>query len=137
MTLRVPAKLQVVNHLLGRTPSVFLHCDGRVVGLQLPAHLLGTPLVVLQIGHDMPVPIPDLKLDDRGVTATLHFRGGFFPCVIPWDAVKVACGSDGRGVVFDYPWFHEASAAIEAVGLTGNPDVPRHPSERPWLRRVK
>src|SRR5262249_11337100 len=45
-------------------------------------------------------PIPDLRLDDDGMSCTLSFsRAGFF-CVVPWSTVFAMVGEDGRGMVW-------------------------------------
>jgi hypothetical protein len=54
----------------------------------------------LQYGNDLPIPIPDLQVDDFGVTATLSFARSPHHTVIPWTAVYVVASDDGRGVLY-------------------------------------
>ena len=84
--------------LLGETWP-FLHIDGRAAGVDLPEALRG-PSVTLQIGYDMPLPIPDLTVDDAGVRCTLSFRRTPHFCIIPWKAIYAFSDVDGRNVVF-------------------------------------
>ena len=62
--------------------------------------LKGEPHLVLQYGHDLPIPIPDLQVDEHGVSATLSFARTPSPTVIPWSAVYVVTAMDGRGVLY-------------------------------------
>ncbi len=80
--------------------SAFVQLDARVPGVALPEHLLGERGVVLQIGYDLPVPIPDLVIDDEGIRATLSFRRVPFTCVVPWRAVYVITDGGERRAVF-------------------------------------
>ncbi len=50
-----------------------LHLDARRPGVIVPTHLRGEAHLVLQYGHDLPISIPDLEVDDYGVRATLSF----------------------------------------------------------------
>lgn len=137
------SKVRTAHQLLARSPNVWLHCDTRVSdGLIVPNKIRHKAHVVLQVGLNMPVPIPDLTFDDDGFSGTLSFRGKPFRCVVPWAAIKAMVCEDDKGVIFDQSWFDEMSGSIADKGLTGAPvptPEPRavHPSERPYLRRVK
>ncbi len=48
----------------------------------------------------MAVPIPDLRVEDDGLSCTLSFNRTPFYCVIPWSAVFALVGDDGRGLVW-------------------------------------
>jgi hypothetical protein len=54
----------------------------------LPGHLSSRDSVVLEIGYNLPVPIPDLTLDDAGITCTLSFNRIPFLCFIPLEAIS-------------------------------------------------
>ena len=58
------------------------------------------PHLVLQYGHDLPIPIPDLEIDDYGVRATLSFSRTAHRTVVPWSAVYVVACDDGRGILY-------------------------------------
>jgi stringent starvation protein B len=77
-----------------------LHLDARRPGVVVPAHLKNEAHLVLQYGHDLPIPIPDLVIDDDGVTATLSFSRTPYRTVVPWSAVYVVASDDGRGVLY-------------------------------------
>jgi stringent starvation protein B len=77
-----------------------LHLDARRPGVIVPAHLRGEAHLVLQYGHDLPISIPDLEVDDYGVRATLSFSRTPHLTVVPWSAVYVVACDDGRGVLY-------------------------------------
>ena len=77
-----------------------LHLDARRAGVVVPIHLKGEGHLVLQYGNDLPIPIPDLQVDDFGVTATLSFARSPHHTVVPWSAVYVVASDDGRGVLY-------------------------------------
>jgi stringent starvation protein B len=74
--------------------------DARRPGVVVPDSLRGEPHLVLQYGHDLPIPIPDLEVDDYGVRATLSFSRAAHRTVVPWSAVYVVACDDGRGVLY-------------------------------------
>jgi stringent starvation protein B len=77
-----------------------LHLDARRPGVIVPAHLRNEAHLVLQYGHDLPIAIPDLEVDDYGVRATLSFSRTPQLTVVPWSAVYVVACDDGRGVLY-------------------------------------
>jgi stringent starvation protein B len=77
-----------------------LHLDARRPGVIVPAHLRNEAHLVLQYGHDLPISIPDLEVDDYGVRATLSFSRTPQLTVVPWSAVYVVACDDGRGVLY-------------------------------------
>ncbi len=80
--------------------SLYLHLDARPLDVIVPLPLKTRPQLVLQVGLNMPVPIPDLQGDDWGVTATLSFSRQPFTCRIPWAAIYAMVAGDGRGMVW-------------------------------------
>src|SRR3954453_10621244 len=94
-----PSKHEVFLALM-RESWTSLHLDARRPGVIVPAHLKSEPHLVLQYGHDLPIPIPDLEVDDYGVRATLSFSRAAHLTVIPWTAVYVVACDDGRGVLY-------------------------------------
>jgi len=105
-----------------------LHLDARRPGVIVPAHLRGEAHLVLQYGHDLPISIPDLEIDDYGVRATLSFSRTPNLTVVPWSAVYVVACDDGRGVLYqeDVP----EDVSIVAARPTGD----RAPDEPPSTR---
>jgi stringent starvation protein B len=99
MSPPLPPKREVALALLERS-SVHVHLDPRTSNVVVPPMFKGQPQLVLQIGLNMPVPIPDLRLDEDGMSCTLSFSRSPFHCVIPWPAVFAMVGEDGRGMVW-------------------------------------
>src|SRR5436190_597227 len=58
-----PSKQQAFLALL-REGWTSLHLDARRPGVVVPPPLRGEPHLVLQYGHDLPIPIPDLEVDE-------------------------------------------------------------------------
>jgi stringent starvation protein B len=94
-----PSKQEAFLALL-REGWTSLHLDARRPGVIVPAHLRGEAHLVLQYGHDLPISIPDLEVDDYGVRATLSFSRTPQLTVVPWSAVYVVACDDGRGVLY-------------------------------------
>ena len=95
----LPEKREVARMLMVKG-SMFVHLDPRVQGVIVPDWLRRQPQLVLQVGLDLPVPIPDLEVDEDGVFATLSFNRSAFSCRVPWDAVFALVGDDGNGMVW-------------------------------------
>lgn len=98
-TQPLPPKKEVALALLERS-SVYIHLDPRQPTVMVPAAYKKQPQLVLQVGMNMPVPIPDLRVDESGVSCTLSFNRTPFFCVIPWASVFAMIGDDGRGMVW-------------------------------------
>jgi stringent starvation protein B len=98
-TQPLPPKKDVALALLERS-SVYVHLDPRQEAVVVPALHKKKPQLVLQVGLNMPVPIPDLRLDDDGMSCTLSFNRVPFYCVVPWASVFAIVGDDGRGMVW-------------------------------------
>src|SRR5580692_1158151 len=94
-----PPKKDVALALLERS-SLSVHLDPRPAAVVVPPWFKKQPQLVLQIGLNMPVPIPDLRLDDDGMSCTLSFNRSPFFCAVPWAAVFAMVGEDGRGMVW-------------------------------------
>jgi stringent starvation protein B len=95
----LPPKKEVALALLERS-SVHVHLDPRALGVVVPPWFKRQPQLILQIGLNMPVPIPDLRLDEDGMSCTLSFQRSPFYCVVPWPSVFAMVGEDGRGMVW-------------------------------------
>ncbi len=79
---------------------MFAHLDPRRADVVVPKRLRSQSQLVLQIGMNMAVPIPDLKVGDDGLSCTLSFNRSPFWCFLPWTAVYALVGEDGRGMVW-------------------------------------
>ncbi len=95
----LPPKKDVALALLERS-DVDVYLDPRVAGVLVPSQYRRDPRLILKVGLNMAVDIPDLRLDDEGMSCTLLFNRVFFFCVIPWPSVFAMVGNDGRGVVW-------------------------------------
>jgi hypothetical protein len=140
----LPNKKDVARSLLLKG-SVFVHLDPRIESVLVPEWLKRQPQLVLQVGLDMQVPIPDLRMDDVGVFGTLSFNRTAFTCVVPWEAVFAVVGDDGRGMVWPGSMPREIAAEVEreaqragrvseAAAGEGGRDAERKPRRR--ARRV-
>ncbi len=80
---------------------VQLRFKGQMPGLNVPKNLRNEDHCMVEIGLNMPIPIPDLELVERGVFATLSFSRNAFRCFIPWEAVFAMSDKDsGKGVAW-------------------------------------
>lgn len=73
----------------------------------------------MQYGYDLGIPIPDLQVDEFGVTATLSFNLTPHHTVVPWSAVYVVASEDGRGVLY-----HEDVPTDVSVMARAEPEAP-------------
>jgi len=79
----------------------------------VPRWLRDQPQLILQIGLDMPIPIPDLRVDDRGMFGTLSFNRSPFSCTVPWRAVFAMQSEDGRMMLWPDSLPPELRAEVE------------------------
>jgi stringent starvation protein B len=135
----LPPKKDVLEALLARGTSVFLHLDPRREGVSAPSWLSSQAELVLRLGHNLVPAIPDLVVDDDGVRCTLRFRGTPHLCVLPWAAIYALVGDDGRGVVWpeDVPTESALKASLRpGTGARAEqPERPREPYEAQMPKR--
>lgn len=120
----LPSKKDVVLALL-QGPSVFVHLDPRKKGVVVPANFRKQPQLVLQIGLNMAVQIPDLRVDDDGITCTLSFSRSPFWCALPWSAIYALVSEDGPGMVWPDDVPQEVAAQMQAAVAKQQPKRPR------------
>ncbi len=96
---QLPPKPDVMNALL-QGPSVYVHLDPRRDGVVVPPWFKKQPQLVLQLGLNMAVPIPDLEVGAEGISCTLSFNRKPHWCAMPWNAVYALVGEDGRGMIW-------------------------------------
>jgi len=108
----MPSKKDVALALL-QGPSLFIHLDPRKPDVVVPAWFKSQPQLVLQVGLNMAVPIPDLDVDDEGITCTLSFNRSPHWCKLPWPAVYALVGEDGRAMVWPDDVPPEVAAQLE------------------------
>ncbi len=94
-----PAKREFAIALLQES-SVFIHLDPRREGTKVPGWLKRQPQLVLQVGLNMAVRIPDLDIGEQAICCTLSFNRSPFFCFIPWSAIFGLVGEDGRGRIW-------------------------------------
>lgn len=120
----LPSKKDVVLALL-QGPSVFVHLDPRKKGVVVPSNFRKQPQLVLQIGLNMAVQIPDLRVDDDGITCTLSFSRSPFWCALPWSAIYALVSEDGPGMVWPDDVPPEVAAQMQAAVAKQQPKRPR------------
>ncbi len=116
-----PSKQQAFFALL-KEGWTSLHLDARRTGVLVPESFRNEAHLILQYGHDLPIPIPDLEIDEGGVRATLSFSRTAHVTFVPWSAVYAVTGDDGRGVLFseDVP----SDVSVVAAPVSEASDAP-------------
>jgi stringent starvation protein B len=121
----LPPKKEVALALLERA-SVFVHLDPRAQGVRVPPWLKRQPQLVLQIGLNLAVNIPDLAVEDDAVSCTLSFSRRPHFCWVPWESVYALVGEDGRGMVWPSDIPAEVAAQTQSgQALDGNTRRPK------------
>ncbi len=95
MPVEPPPKKEQFQKLLERG-NVFVHLDPRVAGVVVPAGHAQKPQLVLHLGLNFAVPIPDLTVTERGIRCTLSFNRTPFTCDLPWRAIYAMVAEDGQ-----------------------------------------
>ncbi|WP_437674707.1 ClpXP protease specificity-enhancing factor SspB [Sorangium sp. So ce131] len=131
----LPPKKDVALALLEREPSVFIHLDPRRPGVSVPKWFTGQPQLILQVGLNMAIPIPDLKVDDEGISCTLSFNRAPFWCRLPWHAIWALVSEDQRGMVWPEDIPADLAAQKQQRPPVGAPQKPTKRS-RPRLAAV-
>ena len=127
---RLPPKKDVALALLEQA-TVLVHLDPRGEQVQVPAWFKRQPQLVLQIGLNMPKPIPDLNVDDSGISCTLSFSNTPHYCHLPWAAVYALIGASGRGMV----WPDDVPKEVAGQYVVTTPK--EEPKPRAALRAVE
>lgn len=110
---QLPPKREVALALLqGSMVSVYL--DPRGEDVHVPPWFKKQAQLMLQIGLNMPVPIPDLDVGEEALSCTLSFNRRPEFCRIPWGSIYALVGQDGRGMI--WPEDVPAEVAAQAEG---------------------
>jgi hypothetical protein len=125
-------KKAIADHLLDNG-TVLVHIDPRKLGVVIPPWLTHQAHVVLQFGHNMPIPIPDLSTNRIGIYGTLSFSRTSFRCVVPWSAVFALVGDSGRGQV----WPEDMPAEVAAQTAADKSAVVTLKNVKPGLSFVR
>ena len=76
-------KRLAVEQLLSREDYVLLVINPLIAGVSLPKPLLeARQPVPIHIGYNMVIPVPDLTIDDHGISGTLSFDRSPFSCCL-------------------------------------------------------
>lgn len=129
-TTRLPPKKDVALALLEQA-TVLVHLDPRGEAVHVPAWFKRQPQLVLQIGLNMPKPIPDLSVDDAGISCTLSFSNTPYFCQLPWASVYALIGASGRGMV----WPDDVPKEVAGQYVVTTPQ--EEPKPRVALRAVE
>ena len=91
-------KRTLLRMLLGtdRIVNVVAIADGN--STMLPEKFKSKPVILLQYGTRLEVPIPDLELSRNGIHATLSFDRIPFETYVAWDAV-IGMGLHGETII--------------------------------------
>jgi stringent starvation protein B len=99
-TGKLPPKKEVLDSFL-ENGSARIYIDPRRVGALVPQWFSKQPELVLRVGYTLSPPIPDLKVTDDAVSATLSFNRAPFFCKMPWSVIfAIVSDVSGRGVVW-------------------------------------
>jgi hypothetical protein len=79
----------------------------------------------------MPKPIPDLSVDDAGISCTLSFSNTPHYCHLPWGSVYALIGASGRGMV----WPDDVPKEVAGQYVVTTPK--EEPKPRATLRAVE
>ncbi len=140
-----PPKKDVFDHLL-LAASVFVHLDPRRPGVVVPDWFKKKPTLVLQVGNNMAVPIPDLKGDLVGIACTLSFNREPYYCRLPWTAIFALIGEDQRGMVWaeDVPFEVHAQYGVKpapppapAVEAATDGEPPPKKAKKPRKKKAR
>lgn len=124
-----------------------VHLDARRPGVRAPPQFAQEPCLRLNFSYKYG--LPDLVIDDAGVSASLSFGGRSFHCVVPWAAVygmsSQASGAEAvwhedlPAEVVEQPQPRKpALAAVETDdSAPAEAEEPEAPKPRPHLRLVR
>jgi stringent starvation protein B len=136
----LPRKKDVAMALL-QGPSVFIHLDPRKPEVVVPPYFKKQPQLVLQVGLNMAIAIPDLKVDDDGVTCTLSFNRRQFWCSLPWSAIyalvgEALDGEDMKGMLWPDDVPAEIAAQRDGKAPQAGPQGPQRTRPREAKRKT-
>src|SRR5262245_53513798 len=112
MSQVLPPKKDVALALLERS-NVDIYLDPRAEGVVVPPQFRKEARLVLNIGLNMPLPIPYLRHADESMSCTRSFSRSPFYCVVPWSSVFAMVGDDGRGMVWPDDVPQELAVRVE------------------------
>ncbi len=126
---QLPPKPEVALALLQTASSIYIHLDPRNENVRVPSWFKKQPQLVLQVGLNMAVPIPDLDVGKDAISCTLSFNRRPEFCSIPWESIYGLVGEDGRGMIWPESVPPEVASAAD-----GRSPVAAQKAPRPRLR---
>ncbi len=126
---QLPPKPEVALALLQTASSIYIHLDPRDENVRVPSWFKKQPQLVLQVGLNMAVPIPDLDVGKDAISCTLSFNRRPEFCLIPWESIYGLVGEDGRGMIWPESVPPEVASAAD-----GRSPVAAQKAARPRLR---
>lgn len=116
--------------LLEQAPVVRVWVNNQHPGAVLPKSLHPCMAVALDLGLNMPRPIPDLQATEAGIVATLSFEGSPFQVYIPWKNVCVMGVGMPDDAEAEFVWKDDIPRE------SGMPAPPSAPTARGGLKAV-
>jgi hypothetical protein len=121
-----PSKKEVMLALLDRAEAR-VHLDARHEGVQLPERFRSEAHLRLDYGYGFQPPIPDLTVDDNGISATLSFNRVPFRTFVPWGAIYLIADFDGNGAVWQEDIPTDLKMDVPAEADVPEPEAPPEP----------
>lgn len=128
------SKLDVARLMLS-AGTLNVHLDPRRQGVVVPPWFRHQPHLLLQFGLNLPIPIPDLAVDDAGIRGTLSFSRTPHYVDVPWSAVFQLVGDSGT----PFQWYSDIPSELlqEAFGLKQVVRTTKQGRKVPsWLRVI-
>ena len=134
MASRVPSKRQTLLQYLQRGVTM-VHLDARRPGVVVPPQHATDAHLRLNLSYRYS--IPDFRIDDRHIQATLSFSGAPFQCVLPWESIFGITSHAGDGQVWPEDLPTEVMQTLSRPEQPGpQPLIARAP-RRSFLRRAR
>jgi stringent starvation protein B len=114
-------RIAITHQLQQSDVSILL--DARLDGVVVPLKFKQNHALVLELGLNLTVPIPDLDIGESGITATLSFDRTPFWCYIPWPAIYAMLVNNEGGLLF-----HQSKPAD--VNIMPTPPAPSEPTNK-------
>lgn len=82
-------------------------------GADIPGHLDKRDLITFLYGYQLPYPIPDLFINNDGISATLKFGMRQLLTFVPWKAVVGV--SDHQDKNYAWGWFEKKKPQLRLI----------------------
>ena len=90
----------VLEELLSECDRVMIFVDPRGDYVLVPKECKAKLPLLIALGLNLPIPIPDMILSEDGISATLSFGERFYFCVMPWDSIFGMVKPDNTGPIW-------------------------------------